>query len=393
MMSCRRLLDLPLPLDPAAAERGRHPMATAGPWRRRSAALCAAAAVALAAVQTSAQPSIDEAGVRAALAACVEAWNRHQPKTFGDACLTEDVWFSETDDSFYKRFQGRDKVLGMFGHNVETSDLQWEVVRLKPLPDGTVAAELKQRIGMLPRTQDGYTKAFDSDPSLARLRREGGAWKVFFFTSHSRWARALLQELDKPAVAGAAAAATPAPAAKTDARVPPGTEPPAYSIQFGSWLSCLYCHGRRPSVSEDGRLIVANGAAAADAAGLRRAMTTPRAGGIMDRVLSDPALTDERLDAIRLWLRAMRDGRAERQSDRIVIHNPRSERDPPARLALLRAEGGWRLPPNAGCRQGAALAGGKQCEIRLTPGSRGTLVFRFAASKGLEPQEVRLALD
>jgi len=349
------------------------------------------AAVALSAVAASAQTPADDAAVRAALISCVEAWNRHDPKAFGDACLTEDIWFSETDDSFYKRFQGREKVLGMFGYNIENSDLQWQVVSLKALPDGTVAVELKQRLGMLPRTKDGYTQAFDSDPSLARLRREGGTWKVFFFTSHSRWARALLQELDKPA--GAAAAAAAAPAAKTDARVPPGTEPPAYSMQFGSWLSCLYCHGRRPSVSEDGHLIVANGAAAVDAAGLRRAMTTPRAGGIMDRVLADPALTDERLDAIRLWLRAMRDGRAERQSDRIVIQNPRSERDPPARLALLRAEGGWRLPANADCRQGAALKGGTQCEIRVPPGSRGSLVFRFAASPDLQPQEVRLALD
>ncbi len=334
----------------------------------------------------------DEAAVRQTLTQCVAAWNRHDPKAFGDVCLTEDVWFSESDDSFYKRFQGREKVLGTFGYNIESSDLQWEVVRLKPQADGTVAAELKQRVGILPRGKDGYAKTFDSDPSFARLRRDhGGTWKVFFFTSDPRWARALLQEGPKPAAT--AAAATPAPAASADARVPPGTEPLAYNMLFGQGWSCSYCHGR-PSVSEDGRLIVANGAAAADAAGLRRTMTTPRAGGVMDRVLADPALTDERLDAIRLWLRALRDGRAERLVDnRVVIHNPRSERDPPARLALLRTEGGWRLPPDAGCRQGAALAGGKQCEIRLPPGSGGALVFRFAPSEGLQPQEVRLALD
>lgn len=361
--------------------------------RRLRDAVAAAALLLSAATPLAAQTATDEAGVRAALAACVEAWNRHQPKAFGDVCLTEDVWFSETDDSFYKRFQGREKVLGTFGYNIENSDLQWELVRVNARPDGTVAAELKQRTGILPRTQAGYTQVFDSNPSLARLRREGGAWKVFFFTSHPRWARALLQELDKPAAT--TAAATPAPAATADARVPPGAEPPAYSIQFGPGLSCFHCHGRRPTVSEDGDrgLIVAHGAAAADAAGLRRAMTGPRAGGIMDGILADPALTDERLDAIRLWLRALRDGRAERQPDRVVIHNLRSERDPPARLALLRAEGGWRLPADAGCRQGAALKGGTQCQIRLPPGSRGVLVFRFAASQGLQPQEVRLMLE
>jgi hypothetical protein len=341
-----------------------------------------------------AQPALDEAGVRASLAGCVEAWNRHQPRGFGEVCLTDDVWFSEADDSIYKRFQGREKVLGAFGYNIESADLQWEVVRLKALPDGTVAAELNQRIGILPRKPDGrYAQTFDSQPSFARLRRDGGAWKVYFFTSHRGWARALLQELDKPA-APAVAAAAKTPAVVADPRVPPGAEPAAYSVQLGTWGgSCFHCHGRRPALTEDGDRgrIVASGAAAQSAGELRRAMTTPRAGGIMDDILADPALTDERLDAIRLWLRAMRDGRAERLAGRIVIHNPRSERDPPARLALLRAEGGWRLPQGAGCRQGAALKGGTQCEIRVPPGD-GTLVFRFAPSPGLKPEEVRLAL-
>jgi hypothetical protein len=342
-----------------------------------------------------AQTSFDEAGVRAALAACTQAWNQHQAKAFGNACLTEDVWFSETDDSFYKRFQGREKVLGAFAYPIETSDLQWEVVRLKPLPDGTMAVELKQRIGVLPRTPDGYARTFASEPVFARLRRDGGAWKVFFFTSHAGWARSLLKALDAPPAAAAATAPTASRAA-TDARVPPGTEPPAYSIQFGTHgVSCFHCHGARPTLSEDGDRgrIVATGAAAADASALRRAMTTPRAGGMMDNILADPALTDERLDAIRLWMRAMRDGRAERVGERIVIHNPRSPRDPPARLALLRAEGGWRLPKDAGCREGATLKGGTQCEIPLPPGHKGALVFRFAPAQDLVPQQVRLALD
>ena len=74
-------------------------------------------------------------------------------------------------------------------------------------------------------------------------------------------------------------------------------------------------------------------------------MVTPRAGGIMDRVLADPSLTDDQLDTIRLWLRAMRDGHAERQSDRVLIHNLRSPATP-----LL----GWRWcgPTASGsCRQ------------------------------------------
>jgi hypothetical protein len=343
----------------------------------------------------------DEAGVRAALAACVAAWNRHEPKTFGDVCLTEDVWFSETDDSFYQRFRGRDKVMSTFGYNIQSSDLQWEVVRVHPQGDGSVAVQLKQRVGILPRTQGRYAQTFEGDPSFARLRRdEKGAWKVFFFTSHAGWSRALMQQALAPLPPAAATSAAPRlppkPAARADASVQPGVQPPAYSVQLGPMSeSCFGCHGRLPTVSEDGDRgrIVASGAAAANAAELRRAMTTPRSGGIMSRVLADPALTDERLDAIRLWLRAMRDGRAERLTDRVVIYNHRSQRDPPVRFATLRTEGGWRLPPNAGCRPGAALAGGKQCEISAPPGSRGTLVFRFAPSKDLQPEEVRLTLE
>jgi mono/diheme cytochrome c family protein len=220
---------------------------------------------------------------------------------------------------------------------------------------------------------------------------------VFFFTSHEGWARSLWSALDKPAAtASAPAAATAKPAVpQSDPPAPPGSQPRAWSLQFGEFArSCFYCHGERPSVKEDsdrGR-IIASGAAAASAAELRRAMTTPRAGGSMDAVLADPALSDVRLDAIRAWLRALRDGHAERQADRIAIRNLRSPRDPPARLALVRAEG-WRLPTDAGCRVATELPGGKQCEIQLPQGSRGTLVFRLAASKDLVPQEVRLTVD
>ena len=343
-------------------------------------------------VAALAQPAANEAGVRAALQRCVDAWNHHEPPAFGD-CLTEDVWFSEADDSFYQRYRGRAKVLGTFDYNIRSTDLEWEVVRIKALPDGGAAVQLRQRIGILPRTPTGYTKMFDSDPAFARLRQDGGTWKLYFFTSHAGWARSLLQALDQPAPA---AATPPASAPRVaDKPVPPGMEPPAYTMQFGIHsASCFHCHGRRPTLSEDGDRgrIVSAGGGASDAATLRLAMTTPRAGGIMDYILADPALSDERLDSIRLWLRTLRDGHAERVDDRVVIRNLRSERDPPARLDLLRAEGGWQLPQDASCRAGSALAGGAQCDIRLPQGSVGALVFRFAGSQGLEPQEVRLPL-
>jgi hypothetical protein len=355
--------------------------------RRWLAVLC----IGLASV-TSQAAADDEAAVRAALQRCVDGWNAHVPKVFGD-CLTADVWFSEANDSFYKRFVGRDKVLGMFDYNIRNTDLQWQVVRIQPLPDGSMAVPLKQRIGILPLKDGKYAMSFDSDPSLARLRREGSGWKVYFFTSDSGWARALIEELEarpKALTPPVTAAARTAPAVAAGAA---GTEPPAYTAPFGEHAQgCVYCHGRPPVLSEDpkrGR-IVATGAAAVDGAALRRAMTQPHLGGMMNDVLADPALTDEALEGIRRWLVSLRDGRAELQPDRIVIHNPRSDRDPPARITQLRAEGGWRLPRDASCRVSTSLAGGASCEIRLTGGERGALVFRFADAPGLHAQPVRV---
>ncbi|MEP6971180.1 MAG: hypothetical protein ABJA49_12105 [Betaproteobacteria bacterium] len=352
--------------------------------------IAAAVMAALVPLPAVAQPLPDEAGVRAALDRCVAAWNRHVPKIFADACVTDDVWFSEVDDSFYQRFKGRTNMLNLLDYNIHRTDLQWEVVSLQALPDGTVAAQLKERVSVLPRKNGKYARSFDSDPSYARLRREGKQWKLFFFTSHAGWARALLAA-PGPLPGERTAMAHPA----TDPPVPPGAEPPAYMMPLGTYVkSCGSCHGRPPTPSQDkgvGR-IVATGAAAADAQTMRRAMAQPRGAVSMESVLADPALTDARLDAIRLWLRALRDGRVERQSDRIVINNPRSKSEPPARLALLRAKG-WTLPADGGCREGMLLAGGAHCELRIAPGGKGTLVLRFAPGEGLQPQEVRLLVD
>jgi hypothetical protein len=156
--------------------------------------------------------------------------------------------------------------------------------------------------------------------------------------------------------------------------------------------SCGYCHGRPPPTAKataTRNRIVAVGAAAPDAAALRRAMAQPALGGLMERLLADPALTDAQLDAIRLWLRALRDGRPEVQPDRIVIHNPRSKDDPPVRFAVLRAEG-WRLPADGECRIDRPLPGGTSCELPRPPGRERWLVYRFAASPALAPAEVRV---
>ncbi|MBL8326696.1 MAG: hypothetical protein JNJ89_17220 [Rubrivivax sp.] len=356
------------------------------PMTKRLSAAVLAVAIHAAMPAARAQNRADEAGVRAALAACVAAWNRRQPQAFADTCLTDDIWFSEADDSFYKRFRGRAAVLGLIDDGVRSTTLSWEVAWIRPQPDGTMAARLKQQVD----TASG--KRFSSDPSFARLRRQGNDWKVYFFTSHERWAMALITALDAPPPA-ASAPQTPRPAI-AQAPAIPGTEPAAYAARFGSPpYSCAYCHGL-PNQREDSKRgrIVAVAAAAADGAAVRRAMGDAHLGGILRPGTDEPTLTDAHLDAIRLWMRSLRDGRAELLQGVVKIHNPRSPRDEPVRIIALRAEGGWKLPRGTGCVVGKALAGGAHCEVRLPADARGALVFQLRRSNGLDPQPVRVEI-
>ena len=204
----------------------------------------------------------DEAAVRRAVESLVQAWNRHDAKAWSEQ-LASDVWYTETDDSVYQRFKGRDKARELFAYSVENSDLQWQIERMKTRPDGVVSVVLAQRVSMLPKSGGTYQAEFISEPALARWRRDGdGRWRLFFFTSHKGWATAeIRKDEEAPSQAKDAASRPPgnaplpsAPAvAIAGARVASGTEPPAYSTQFGERSeSCFHCHGRRPTVSEDG---------------------------------------------------------------------------------------------------------------------------------------------
>jgi len=148
-----------------------------------AAALCLPTAV-------RAQP---EAEVKRAIQNYVETWNRHDVDAWL-AHLGEDVWYAETDDTFYKRFRGREKVKGWFEHSVKNSRLQWDVVKLASRPDGSVSVVLNQRQTMLAGPERKPGAVYDSQPSFARWRREGTAWKLYFFTSHKGWALAEMKK-------------------------------------------------------------------------------------------------------------------------------------------------------------------------------------------------------
>jgi uncharacterized protein (TIGR02246 family) len=368
-------------------------------------------ALALAAGLLSGPVRADEAAVRSASQAVVDAWNRHDVKGWS-AHLAPDVWYTETDDSFYQRFKGRERAVNLLSYSVENSDLQWDIVRVKTLPDGLVSVVMVQRVMNLPKTGDQYRSVFASDPVLARWRRDAdGRWRLIFFTSHKGWALAEIKKEDEGSYGVAAAVAAPARAASA---APPrgtmGSEPKEYTMFWGRFAQgCNYCHGRPPALpsSEVASRIVAVGAATADAAGLRAAMQRKGLGGTMDHVLADPTLDDAALEALRRYLVDVRDGALPVQvsfqpgaTRDLQVRNERSSRDAPAKIAVLRVSGPFSIDADRStCRRGALLAGESACRVVLRaltnarPAPTGALELKFAPSKGLEPRVRRARLQ
>jgi ketosteroid isomerase-like protein len=130
--------------------------------------------------QSKAQPS--EASLREAIANYVATWNRHDVQAWA-ALLTDDIWYTEADD-YYQRMKGRPAVVTFFGDVVKTSDLRWDISRVKMMPDGTATVVLGHFALILPKTGNKYASTFESTPSVSRWRFERDRWRMFYFTSH-----------------------------------------------------------------------------------------------------------------------------------------------------------------------------------------------------------------
>lgn len=134
----------------------------------------------------------DEASLREAIAHYVATWNRHDMAAWS-ALLTDDIWYTEADD-FYQRMKGRAAVIAFYGDLVRTTDLKWDLTRVKTMPDGTASVLLRHFALILPKTGSRYASTFESTPSLSRWRIEGGRWRMFYFTSHKGTALAEMKK-------------------------------------------------------------------------------------------------------------------------------------------------------------------------------------------------------
>ena len=135
-----------------------------------------------ASVWAEAPAGATEASLREAMRKYVVAWNRHDVQAWS-GMLTDDIWYTETTD-FYERLKGKKNVVLLFKDVVKTTDLSWEVMRLRMMPDGTATVVLRH-VSLIPPKVDGkYKLTLESFPSVARWRFERGGWKMFFFTTH-----------------------------------------------------------------------------------------------------------------------------------------------------------------------------------------------------------------
>jgi len=123
-----------------------------------------------------------EASLREAMRKYVDAWNRHDVKAWSNM-LAEDIWYTETLD-YYGKMKGRKAVVHFFSDVVKTTDLTWEVIRMRMMPDGTATVVLRHVSLVLPKVNGKYKLTFESVPSVSRWRYERGAWKMFYFTTH-----------------------------------------------------------------------------------------------------------------------------------------------------------------------------------------------------------------
>jgi hypothetical protein len=132
-----------------------------------------------------------ELSLRDALRRCVDAWNRHDVPGWADT-LTEDVRYSAGVDP-YRLLQGRPAVAGQIGELVRTTDLAWDIVRLRMRSDSTATVVVRQTLAWLPKVDGRYARTAESPPAVSRWRYEG-RWKLGFFTAHKESALEAMKE-------------------------------------------------------------------------------------------------------------------------------------------------------------------------------------------------------
>ena len=158
---------------------------------RRTAIVAAAGMLVIRVALARLPADATESSLREALRHYVDAWNRHDVPAWAEV-LTEDVRYIRGVDP-YRPLEGRAAVVGEVGELVRTSDLSWDIVRLRMRPESTATVVVRQTAGLLPKVDGRYAGSLESMPSVSRWRYEGG-WKMWFFSAHKDSALAAMKE-------------------------------------------------------------------------------------------------------------------------------------------------------------------------------------------------------
>lgn len=97
--------------------------------------------------------------------------------------LAEDIWYTETTD-YYERMKGKKAVLHFFSPIVKSTDITWDINKVRMMPDGTATVVLRHVSLVPPKVNGKYKLTLESVPSVSRWRYERGGWKMFYFTTH-----------------------------------------------------------------------------------------------------------------------------------------------------------------------------------------------------------------
>jgi hypothetical protein len=132
-----------------------------------------------------------ESSLRDAIRRHVEAWNRHDVPAWGDT-LTEDVRYTEGVTP-YRTIEGRSAVVSQLAERVRTTNLAWDIVRVRMRSDSSATVVVRQVAALLPKVDGRHARTVESAPSVSRWRYEGG-WKMWFFSAHKASALAAMKE-------------------------------------------------------------------------------------------------------------------------------------------------------------------------------------------------------
>lgn len=137
----------------------------------------------------------DEAALRDAMARYERAWNTRDVAAW-KKLVTDDLHYHETylHTDPARQMTTRESSLRAFRSGIEAFDFKWEPLRIHFRPDGSATAVMRVVQLALPKTNGKYAGRFETNPSIARWRVEGGRWRLYQYVTYTPYAREIVSK-------------------------------------------------------------------------------------------------------------------------------------------------------------------------------------------------------